>query len=130
MVFQEQKTETGWHYKVEDVFGTIDIDSSAQLDGDTLDAMVVLLLGQSISAETVEGTVKHATGTVTYKFVKAPQWTEDTEPLPELCKNTPTLKKLPAKESIVMYLLNVTGYNWCKRFVAVFRETWDKNKNS
>lgn len=125
MVFQEQKTEAGWHYKVEDVFGTIDIDSSGQLDGDTLDAMVVLLLGQNISAETVEGTVKHSSGTVTYTFVKAPQWTEDdTEPLPELCKNIHTSIRQRVVAFIAKLLSKLPGYNWCKRFVVAFLKAW------
>ncbi len=130
MVFQEQKTEAGWAYKVEDVFGVIEIDSSEQLGGDLLDDMVVLLLGQNQSAETVEGSVKHQNGTVTYKFVKAPQWSEDTEPLPELCIDTPTSIKKRVSGFIAKLLSKIPGFNWCKRFVAAFLEAWRSIKKS
>jgi hypothetical protein len=131
MIFQERKTEAGWAYKVEDVFGVIDIESSEQLDGDTLDAMVVLLQGQNISAQTVEGTVQHAGGVVTYKFVKAPQWSDDdTAPLPELCIDTHTSIKKRVSGFIVKLLSMIPGFNWCKRFVVAFLEAWRSIKKS
>lgn len=127
MIFQERKTETGFHYKVEDVFGTVDIESDAKLTPDLLDDMVVLLLGQNLSAKEVSGTVKHDGGTVAYKFVKADMWSEPEEETP--CENTPTSTKEQASESPLLYLLNFpkrieNTWSWCKRFVGAFREAW------
>ena len=127
MLFQERKIETGYHYRVEDVFGTVDIDSPTKMNADILDDMVVLLLGQKLGAKEVSGSVKHEDGEVTYKFVKADMWSEPEEETP--CENTPTSTKEQASESHLLSLLNFpkkigNTWSWCKRFVEAFREAW------
>ncbi len=128
MLFQERKIETGYHYKVEDVFGTVDIESPTKLTPDLLDDMVVLLLGQKLSAKEVSGSVKHESGEVTYKFVKADMWSEPEEETPP-CKNTPTSTNETASESPQVSRWNFpkkigNTWNWFRRFVEAFREAW------
>lgn len=127
MIFQERKVETGYHYRVEDVFGTIDINSTKKLDAGILDDMVVLLLRQNVSAKEVTGSVKHDDGEVTYKFVKADLWSEPEEE--KLCENIPTSTKKQESASIATYLSSLLQMpkrtmNWCKRFVEAFLEAW------
>jgi len=131
MIFQEKKLESGYEYKVEDVFGEIVFTSDIKLDGDKLDGMVSLLLGQSGNAETVTGTVRHDLGSVEYTFTKASLWGDVTpeeerewEDPSELCENTPISIKQPEsvftriKSWIILILKRL------RRSVEVLREVW------
>lgn len=124
MIFQERKTDTGYTYDVEDVFGTIHIESSAQLEPAVLDDMVVLLLKQNLTAQTIEGTVRHKDVTVGYTFKRAALWEEDDEQQP--CDDTPTSTPAQATVSIAIPRSLLTVWYWCKRFVEAFREAWKK----
>lgn len=130
MIFQERTTKTGYTYDVEDVFGTIHIESTSKLDGDTLDDMVVVLLKQNLPAQTVTGEVKHKHGTVTYTYVKRPQWEEDEEEKKKPCENTPTSTKQPERESILTCLSKAPALIWFRRFAEAFREAWRKSRLS
>jgi hypothetical protein len=141
MIFLEKKTKKGYTYKVEDVFGEIEIVSTTRLvkkikdedtgeekeDGSLLDDMVLLLLRENLSAEIVTGEVVHDEGKVSYTFKRAPLWSEDDEE-DELCEDTPTSTKKPAKEFILISQLIKRVLNWPKRFVEAFREAWKKAK--
>jgi hypothetical protein len=122
MIFQEKKVTTGYTYDVQDVFGTIHIESGVQLEPDILDGMVVLLLKQNITAQTINGTVKHAQGVVSYTFTRAPLWEDDKEP----CESTPTSTDTPESASTRTPRSPATIWYWCKRFVGAFREAWRK----
>lgn len=128
MIFQERKKEAGYTYDVEDVFGTIHIESTTKLDGDTLDEMVMVLLKQNLPAQTVTGEVKHKSGTVAYTYVKRPLWEDDDEQKP--CESTPTSTKKPESVSIRTRLLRIPALSWCARFAEAFREAWRKGKGS
>jgi hypothetical protein len=142
MVFQEIKTEEGYTYKVEDIFGEIEIKSPTRLvkitktkkgekqDGSILDDMVVLLLRKNLGAELTTGEVVHDGGKVSYTFKRAPLW-EDEDETP--CKNIFTSIKERAREYTQMFLSNlpkriVSIFSWYKRFAEAFREAWRKSK--
>lgn len=141
MIFQEKKTDTGYTYKVEDVFGEIEIVSSTRLvkkikdketgeekdDGSLLDDMVLLLLRKNLNAEIVTGEVIHDEGKVQYTFKRTPQWSEDDEE--ESCEDTHTSTKKPEKEYTPTNHLIKRTWNWFKKFVVAFQEAWKKAKN-
>lgn len=83
MIFQEKKTDTGYNYRVEDIFGEIMIDAPSQLKGEILDEVVVLLLRGQQTAQTITGKVAVPDGTLTYTFVKRPLWEDDEPEVPE-----------------------------------------------
>lgn len=125
MIFLEKKTDQGFNYEVQDVFGKMSIDSTIKLAGDLLDDLVVLIMKQGPGAETVNGEVKHDKGVVSYTFKRAPKWEDDDEP----CENSPTSTKEPANvfTAIVRWMRNV--WSWYKRFVVAFREAWRNGNN-
>lgn len=130
MIFQESKKESGWYYKVDEIFGTLEIDSPTQLGVNILDGMVSLLLRENLSAETITGEVKHENGIVKYTFNRAPIWDDD-EKTP--CENIPTSTREQASESIPLSPWNFLKkkeiiFNWCKRFAEAFLEAWRKTK--
>ena len=124
MLFIEKKNINGYSYRVEDLFGEIDIESTKKLDGGTLDDMVSLLLRQTKSAGTVTGDVKHEGGRISYIFKKASQWSNEIEKIK--CENTHTSIAKQVKEFIQINLLRIPILNWLIRFVVVFREVWKK----
>jgi len=88
MIFQERKQPNdAYSYDVEDVFGTVHIESSVKLTGDILDGIVMVLLKQNISAEEIRGEVKHNKGVVQYVFKKRPMW-EDEDEAKQPCNDT------------------------------------------
>lgn len=127
MLFLERKQKNGFTYDLEDIFGTLHIESEKQLDKDLLDGMVVLLLKQTYTAQRVEGDIKTPVGKVSYTFTKRPQWEDDDEKEP--CKDTPTSTKRPEKGSTPKYRSTIPVLNWFKRFVVASREAWRKAKN-
>lgn len=126
MIFAERKTEAGYNYVVDDAFGTISIDSTTKLDGDTLDSMVMLLMHQG-GGKVLTGTVRHDDGVVAYTYTKRDQWADDD--MMELCKDTPTKTKKQARPSTVIDRYVTPIYSWCNRFVAAFREAWRRSAN-
>lgn len=125
MIFRERKTENGYSYEIDDVFGSVCINSPAKLTCELLDDMVLLLLKQNIAAEEIRGEVKHKDGLVTYTFKKAKMWDEDDEEI-KPCENTPTETKRPASAFIAILKLPTRITNWCKKFAGAFREAWKK----
>ena len=123
MIFAEQKKESGYSYEVEDIFGTISIESEAQLTPDLLDDMVVLMLRQNSTAGEIKGEVKHEGGVVKYTFKKRPLWDESED---EPCENTPTSTQKLASAFTQIRHLPVSILNWLKRFAVAFREAWRK----
>jgi hypothetical protein len=73
MIFLEKKTQDGYEYKVEDLFGIIDLYSEVQLPANTLDACVLSLLNHSGT----EGEIKAKEGMVKFKFTRNNEWSED-----------------------------------------------------
>ena len=128
MIFQEKKTETGYNYKVEDVFGTVVIDSEAKMTGELLDDVVLLLLKQNIRAETIDGEVKHEDGIIKYNFTKAPMWSEDDEE--DICKTKDTYTSTKKQESVYVRILKpmTQTLDWLRRFVVAFQEAYKKTK--
>ena len=124
MIFKEIKTEQGYTYDTEDIFGTVHIESVEKLNGELLDDMVLLLLKQNISAETVTGEVKYEKGIVKYTFKKTPTWSEDEE-----CEDIPTSTKKQAEGFTQILYCPIKIYSWLKKFVEVFREVWRKTNN-
>jgi hypothetical protein len=125
MIFQEKKNKNGYTYKVEDVFGTIMIDSSVKLEPGILDDLVVLLLKTNMSAKIITGEVKHKTGVVQYRFERAPLWDNNDEP----CENTPISTPEPASAFTPTHRLRLPILSWCRRFAEAFREAWRKGKH-
>jgi hypothetical protein len=126
MIFQEKKTTEGYVYNVEDIFGTVSIDSDVKLDGDTLDGIVMVLLRQNISAEEILGEVKHNGGVVRYRFKKRPLWEDE-----KICKNTPT--STSKQESVPIHThRSILGriIRLVQRFAEAFREAWKKTKTT
>lgn len=126
MIFQEKKQAQGFIYTVEDIFGTIDIESDAKLDPETLDGMVVLLLRQNLNAGEIKGEVKHAKGTVKYVFRPRATWEDDDEEAP--CNDIPTSTSKPERESSATSPLLARALSWSRRFAGAFREAWKKAK--
>ena len=127
MIFAERKTDTGYNYVVDEVFGTISIDSTVKLDGDKLDALTMLLLHQGGSAKEVTGTVEHDAGTVSYTFTKRSQWSEDDDMI-DLCNtDIPTKTEKQAKRYRALPRFMGATYSWLRRFVAAFLEAWRKS---
>lgn len=133
MLYQEKKIETGFTYDVEDIFGKIHIESSTKLGPDLLDDLVVELIKQNTTAETISGEVKHSGGVVKYNYTRAPLWdeSEDVVPTQDICTNIPT--ETEKQESWYLQILHsiynlawVRTTNWCMKFVAVFREAWKR----
>lgn len=130
MVFAEQKTETGFTYDCEDVFGTIHIESPKKLDAGILDDMTVVLLRIKGGAQTVQGNIETQEGLVSYTFTKRAPWEEDDEEnnqeIP--CENThtSTSERASAYTAIAHRLANT--FNWCRRFVEAFREAWKRGQ--
>lgn len=127
MLFQERKTSLGFEYKVEDVFGSITIDSEQKMSGDLLDEIVVILLRKNISAQTVTGEFKLTRGKVNYTFVKRPMWEEDEE-IKQPCEDTPTSTKETASLFIRMRRLLTLTLAWCRQFVVAFQEAYKNTK--
>lgn len=73
MLFLEKKTQDGYEYQVEDLFGKIELFSEVQLPANTLDACVLSLLNN----EGAEGEIKAKEGMVKFKFTRINQWSED-----------------------------------------------------
>ncbi len=94
MVFQEKKEENGYTYKVQDVFGEIEIKSSRQLKPDILDEIVLILLKQDTTTQITQGEIKSDNEEISYKFIKVPIWEDDNEE----CKNIPTLTQKQVNE--------------------------------
>lgn len=72
MLFQERTTDTGYSYRVEDVFGVIELLSPEPLDAPTLDALAMHVMKSGSS----EGTIN---GAIAFTYEKAPNWIEDDE---------------------------------------------------
>lgn len=126
MIFKEIKKEKGYTYELEEVFGSINIDTPEKLNADLLDDLVMLLLKQNLNAKEVSGTVETEKGEVSYKFIKAQQWGQTNK-----CENTHTKIKRPEStytqtclSTLRQKLRNAT--NWLRRFAGVFREAWKK----
>lgn len=126
MVFAEQKTERGFIYDCEDVFGTIHIESAKQLDAGILDDMTVALLRVKGSAQTVKGDIETPGGPVSYTFTKRSQWEDDNEETP--CENTPTSTSETARESTAIAHKTASIFSWCRRFAEAFREAWKRGQ--
>lgn len=126
MIFQERKIETGYSYDVEDVFGTVHLESDVKLDGEKLDGVVVLLLRQNIRAEEIRGEVKFESGKIIYIFKRAPTWTDDDED--DICENTPTSTSEQVKGSTWTANPAIRTLSLLQRFVEAFREAWKKTK--
>lgn len=137
MRYLEHKTDEGYRYENEDVFGKITIESTEKLDGLILDNMVGLILRENTGAKLIEGTVKHSKGIVKYTFEKIPAWEDDDEEKPkeedkqkeEPCENLPTSTKEPEKEYTQTKSSPIRILSWCRRFAEAFREAWKKSKN-
>ena len=123
MIFQERKTKEAFTYDLEDVFGTLHIESSVKLDAGILDDMVVLMLRQNIKAETINGEIEHEGKKIRYTFKRASKWEDDEK---EPCESTPTSTQKPASASTVTRLLRIPILSWCKRFAEAFREAWKR----
>jgi len=125
MIFAEQKTETGYIYDVEDVFGRIHLESDTKLPGDTLDDVVVFLLGSKSQAARIEGSATHGDSTIAYTFDRTALWSEDDEDT-ETCTSTPTSTQEPESEPTATNRSKRKATSWYRRFVVAFREAWKK----
>ena len=122
MIFQETKTEKGFHYRCEDIFGEVELNTESKLEAGLLDDVVSFLLRQNLSAKEVTGEVETEAGKVAYRFVKADLWSEDDEKEP--CDDTPTSKSAQENGSLVTFLFSIPILRWCRKFVVAFREAW------
>lgn len=125
MIYREQKIKDGYQYNIDDVFGSVEMQSTVQLDGEQLDNITMTLLKQNIKAETVTGEIVHDQGKLKYTYKKVQQWGEGE--IIKKCENTHT--EINIAEKLYTAILNVPKNisNWCKRFAVAFREA-GKNK--
>jgi len=132
MIFKEKKTQEGYQYQCEDVFGHVELVSSTRLDGDMLDSVVSLLLKQNLSAEKIEGEVKHDKGFVKYVLTPENTWKESEEhDDDESWNDTPTSTKQPESASTARGISLIANalrgaWRWSRKFVEAFREAWRK----
>lgn len=129
MIFQERKKDNGFIYTVEDIFGTITIDSETKLEPGILDDLVMVLLRQNITAGEINGEVKTKSGVVNYSFVKRPMWENDEEDETQ-CTDIPTSTNEPASLFIQIRQLMIRTLAWCRQFVVAFQEAYRKTKNN
>ena len=133
MIFQEKAVDQGWEYKIQDVFGVMEFYSDEKIIVDVLDDMVLLLLRQNLSAETVKGEVKTDQGIVRYTFTKEPQWGEvspeeeaewDDPEDRDICENTPTSTNEQESEftRISRYVARI--FKKLRKSAAVLRDVW------
>jgi hypothetical protein len=131
MIFQERKKGTGFEYKVEDLFGTIAIESPNKLNGQLLDEIVVILL-RTTSTGNASGVVKVTENeTIKYEFVRASQWDDGEDDDTEICLNlhTSTVKRVTGAAVIALLFSKIKKIgNWFKRFVVAFQEAWRKQQ--
>jgi len=123
MIFIETKKEQGFTYKLEDIFGTLVVESAVKLEAGVLDEMVVLLLRSNVQAGELRGEVEYKGQKVKYQFKKAENWTDDEE---ESCENISTSTSKQESESTRTSIWPIHTWSWCKRFVGAFREAWKK----
>lgn len=133
MIFQEKKVEEGFEYKVEDVFGVIELKSPEKLEGETLDSIVVILL-KGPNAGRVEGEVATPFGPLSYVFTRAPQWEDDDEleqpnETPP-CEDTPTSTPEAGSESTATSPETSRTSNWLRRFVEALLAEWRKGRET
>lgn len=121
MIFREQKKNNGYVYDLDDVFGSLHIESLDKLDAELLDNMVVILLRQNIKASEINGEVEHNGNPVRYSFKKAPMWEDKEE---EKCENITTSIKEPEKEYIQTNHLKTRIYYWLQRLKEKFQKVW------
>lgn len=136
MIFQEKKTEKGFSYYTEDVFGKLYIQATIQIKPELLDDLVVFMLKRmkhNMAAKEITGKVElptKAKDVIEYKFEPAELWSEDDddEELNEqtLCESIRTSIKKPADVFIVTGRLMMKTLNWCRKFAAAFRVAWKK----
>lgn len=72
MLFREKSTGEGYHYTVDDVFGTIEFLSLAPLDAETLDALTSYVMRSGLAAGDINEEIR-------FTFRKADMWLEDGE---------------------------------------------------
>lgn len=136
MIFQEKKTKTGYSYKVEDVFGEIEIESNKQIkarltkqevkDGyDSLDDIVYAILKLKSKAQEIKGASENKkTGLkIKYTFHIAPVWSDDDD---DLCEDTHTSTNVLVNAYIRTMRSIRRILNWPRRFAGAFREAWKK----
>lgn len=131
MIFQEKKTDDGYAYRCEEVFGIVELKTESKLDGDILDRLVSFLLKQNLTAKETWGDITTELGEVSYRFVKADLWSDDDEP----CENISTSTNGQENESPRPYPWSFPKkiesiWKWCKRFAEAFREAWKSTKGS
>lgn len=89
MLFAERKVEgKGYSYEVEDIFGTITMESPDKLDGPSLDLLVQYVM----KMDAPEGSVRleDSTGDITFNFDKKIEWEDVPEEKPILPDTPPT----------------------------------------
>jgi len=127
MVFAEKKTNEGFHYFTEDVFGKLDIYTDQKVDGDLLDQIVGLALDSGGSAKRSEVQVEHPDIKINYVLERSSQWQEngkhDTD---EAWSDTPIKTKRLERLYALVPNWMIQTLNWCKRFVAAFKEALRK----
>jgi len=133
MIFQEKAVANAWEYKIEDVFGVMEFYSDTKIPVTILDDMVLLLLRQNLSAETVTGEVKTDQGIVRYTFTKESLWgdvskeeeSEWDEPGDlDICKNTPISTRGPESVfTLIRHWISRT-LKKLRKSVAVIRDIW------
>jgi hypothetical protein len=125
MLFAEKKIENGYTYEVNDVFGSIQIESEKQLEGKLLDEIVGVLLRKNLRAQIISGKVENGGSKIKYKFVKAPQWSDDDD----TCKDTPTSTSTQASAYTRISRSIGGALSRCKRFAEASHTAWKKSKN-
>lgn len=108
MIFKEKKTESGiFSYEVEDLFGTISINSPDRLKAAELDMIVLGVMQSQADEGTIEGTQ------VSFKFRKRPQWEDIEPPEPKAAADPPPAPKASFIRRVIKFVKNLKG-TWQK----------------
>lgn len=124
MTFLEKKKKNGYSYDLEDVFGSVHIESNTRLIADILDEIIVLLLKQKTTAETVNGKVKDGDRIIKYTFKKAKTWEDDDE-----CENIPTSTNEQVSGTTSTSNQTIRTLSWLQRFAVACQRALKKIKH-
>lgn len=136
-IVDESTQQEKFEYTLHEVFGKVEMKSDSKLSPDLLDGVVGVLLAQNISAERLEGEVKHTNGVVKYVFNKRPMWEKDDtleidlgefSKRDEPCTNSHISTQKPVNGFTPILKFGFQISNWLRKFVEGFHDLCKKVK--
>jgi hypothetical protein len=77
MDYIEKKTDDGYEYETEDVFGKLKITAGFRIDADTLDLIALSLIKTKTVSPVLRGETAVKKGKITYEMIRACPWEDD-----------------------------------------------------